>query len=712
MKRAGHKVAGRILMGVVIGSAGAGAWADEQQTPPSDSAGKVKQLDVVNVTAQKRAERLQDVPAAITAVTGAQIEKGGYDEFDDYARTVPGLSFVDRGPGKTKITLRGISSGVTMDNQSPVGVYFDEMPVSYPSFNPDLRLFDVDRIEVLRGPQGTLYGAGSMGGTIKVITRKPELNLFEGSVNGVYSSTRFGTDNWRLNAMVNVPLVTDKAALRAVVYKRDEGGFVDNVALGSTNVNRDRTEGLRLGGRWVLSPDLELLATAFSQRTKLGGTQETNPALGELKQERQVLESGIDNFDQYNLTINYDLGWAKLLSSTSRFDRNPSSSRDISAFVLLGQPISLNNEYPSKRFSQEFRLTSPGNQQWDWIAGAFYIDQKDPLIQHAPVGTPPTMSLLDSVIDRRESQKALFGELSYRFTGQLKGTLGLRWFDVRQSFNLDSSGPIVGGHRTDAGEASETGVTPKLLLSYQLATTQLLYVQAAKGFRVGGTNNTLPVDPDTGQATPTQFKSDSLWSYEAGIKSELWDRRASLNASLFYIDWTGIQVNIPRSDGFSYIANAGKASSRGVELELAARLTENFQVAAAVSYTDARLAKDEPGLGGKNGDRVPAVPRVTASLMGRYETHLHTGLYGSLQADVQHVGNSYNAFNAATADLQGAYTLTNLRAGLSTDQWDLSMFVENLTDERATLFVDTGLGDKRVNVNRPRTIGISATYHF
>jgi iron complex outermembrane recepter protein len=720
MKRVGQKVAGRILMGVVIGSAGVAARA--QQPPavapaPASAAapqepGSGAKLDVVNVTAQRRSERLQDVPAAITAITGAQIEKSGFDEFADYARTVPGLSFIDRGPGKTKITLRGVSSGVTMDNQSPVGVYFDEMPVSYPSYNPDLRLYDVERIEVLRGPQGTLYGAGSMGGTIKVITRKPELNILEGSVNTVLSRTRFGTDNWRVNAMLNVPVVTDKIALRAVLYKRDEGGFIDNAALGSDNVNRDRTEGLRVGARWVLSPDLEVLGTVFSQRTKLGGTQETDTALGPLRQARQVHELGVDNFDQLNATVNYNLGWAKLLSSTSLFDRHPGANRDISSFVPLGQPVSLNSEYPSKRFSQELRLTSPGGQRWDWIAGAFYLDQKSPLVQHAPVGSPPTMSLLDSVINRDETQKALFGEVNYRFTDKLKGTAGLRWFDVNQSFDLSSSGPIVGGQRTDSGVAAETGLTPKFVLSYQMSPNQMVFAQAAKGFRVGGTNNSLPADPATGQASPTQFKSDSLWSYEAGIKTDLWDRRATLNASVFFIDWTGIQVNIPRSDGFSYTGNAGKATSKGAEVEFAARLTDNFQMSAAMSYTDARLAKDEPGLGGRKGDRIPAVPRVTASLSARYETTIREGLDGFIQGDVQHTGGSYNGFNAATADPQPAYTLANLRAGVMSDAWDLTLFVENLFDKRATLFVDTSLGDKRVNVNRPRTVGVSATYRF
>jgi iron complex outermembrane recepter protein len=703
MKRGGRKFAKQILVGVVIGSSGAAPRAEEGQGPA---------LNVVTVTAQRRQERLQDVPAAITAVTGDQIEKSGFDDFDDYARTVPGLSFIDRGPGKTKITLRGVSSGVTMDNQSPVGIYFDEMPVSYPSFNPDLRLFDVDHVEVLRGPQGTLYGAGSMGGTIKVITRKPELNLVEGTVNVVASRTHLGTDNWRVNTVVNLPVIKDTLALRLVAYKRDEGGFVDNLALGQDNVNRDRTEGLRLGARWVLSPDFEVLATLFSQRTRLGGTQETNPALGELKQQRQVEELGRDDFDQYNITASYDFGWARLLSSSSWFDRKPTSNRDISAFVGIGQTVSLNNEYPSRRFSQEVRLTSPGNQAWDWIVGAFYLDQKDPLVQHAPVGTPPTMSLLDSRIDRQESQKAVFGELSHRVTDKLKATVGLRWFDVKQDFNLDSSGPIVGGHRTDSGSASETGLTPKLLLSYQVSRNQLVYAQAAKGFRVGGTNNTLPVDPATGQSSPSQFKSDSLWSYEVGVKSEFWERRASLNASVFYIDWSGIQVNIPRSDGFSYIGNAGKATSKGVELELAARVTEGLQVAAALAYTDARLAKDEPGLGGREGDRIPAVPRLTASMTARYEVEVAAGMTAALQGDVQHVGGSYNAFNAATADRQSGYTLANLRTGLSTDAWDLTLFVENLLDKRATLFVDTGLGDKRVNVNRPRTIGLSATYRF
>ena len=202
--------------------------------------------DEIVVTAQKRAQPLQDVPLSISALTAEQIEKRGFDGFTDYARSVPGLSFVDRGSGRNKITLRGVSTGVDQNHQSPVGIYIDETPVSFPNNEPDLRLYDIERIEVLRGPQGTLYGAGSMGGTIRMITAKPKLDRIEASVSGSLSATRHGDESVALNGMINVPLATDKVAMRTVFYYRNEGGFVDNTQLGKSNVNDAETWGARV----------------------------------------------------------------------------------------------------------------------------------------------------------------------------------------------------------------------------------------------------------------------------------------------------------------------------------------------------------------------------------------------------------------------------------------------------------------------------------
>jgi outer membrane receptor protein involved in Fe transport len=674
-------------------------------------------LEEIVVTAQKRAERLQDVPLSITALSAVQLERLGADEFVDYARTVPGLSFIDRGPGRNKITIRGVSTGVDQNNQSPVGIYFDDTPVSMPSNEPDLRLFDVERVEVLRGPQGTLYGAGSMGGTLKIVTNKPDPSSLSGRLSTSASSTRLGGENYQINGVVNVPLVQDKAAIRAVGYYRNEDGYVDNVQLSQSDVNSDETFGGRLSAKWQLAENLDITAVALLQRTDLGGTQETAPDLGELRQARAVPEIRDDDFEQYSVTVRYDMPWAELVSSSSYFDREVREVRDVTAFTRLGATVALDNTIPTHSFSQEVRLVSPQSGRLQWIAGGFYSDLKDDLVQavpHGPIaGLPEDALLLASHIRNSTQQLAFFGELSYDLAPRLKATAGVRWFDVDQDFSLQSDGLIAGGHRVDEGGSSERNANPKFALAWSASEDVLVYAQAAQGFRVGGPNNTLPPDPLTGALAPSQYDSDSLWNYEIGVKSEFAQRRMILNAAVFYIDWSDIQVGIVRPDGFSYIANAGQASSRGGELELSTRFIDDLELNAGVSYVDAQLEKDAPGLNGSKGDRIPAVPKLTYSMLARY--HLPFGrkaLDTFVQADLQHVGDSYNAFNTASADLQHSYNIVNARIDMLVGPWNIGLFANNVLDKRAELFVDTLLGDKRVNVNRPRTIGIGLQRDF
>ena len=704
-----NRAAFTVITGVVLSVSTAPVMAAEN--------GSFSGLEEIVVTAQKRTERLQDVPLSITALSAMQLEKLGADGFTDYARTIPGLSFIDRGPGRNKITIRGISTGVDQNNQSPVGIYFDDTPVSMPSNEPDLRLFDIERVEVLRGPQGTLYGAGSMGGTIKIIANKPDPTSLQGRISSTASSTRLGGENYRVNGMINVPVVDDKAAIRAVGYYRKEDGYVDNVQLGQSNVNDDETYGGRLSAKWLIAPNFDVTATAFLQRTELGGTQETAPGLGELRQARAVPEIRDDDFEQYNVTMRYDMPWAELVSSSSYYEREVREVRDVTAFLRMGATVALDNTVPMESFSQEIRLTSPGTGRLQWIGGAFYSDLKDDLIQavpHGPIpGLPADILLLDSRIDNSTKQLAFFGELSYELVSQLKATVGVRWFDVDQEFSLESRGLIAGGHRIDDGGSSERSANPKFGLSWAASDGLLFYAQAAQGFRVGGPNNTLPPDPISGAVAPSQYDSDSLWNYELGVKSEFADRRVVLNAAVFHIDWTDIQVGIVRPDGFSYVANAGKASSRGGELELATRFVDDLELNAGVSYVDAQLEKDAPSLNGEEGDRIPAVPRLTYSMLARY--HLPFGrqwLDTFLQADLQHVGESYNAFNTTTADLQHSYDIVNAKIDLMVGRWNIGLFADNVLDKRAELFVDTLLGDKRVNISRPRTIGVSVQLDF
>ncbi len=673
-------------------------------------------FEEIIVTAQKRDERLQDVPLSISALTMIQIENMGAASFTDYARAVPGLSFIDRGPGRNAITIRGITTGAEQGKQALVGIYFDEMPVSAPSFQPDLNLFDIERVEVLRGPQGTLYGAGSMGGAIKLIAAKPHMTEFAAKADATLATTRHGDESVRFNAMVNAPIVEDKVAVRVVGYYRNEGGYIDNVGLGKKDVNDEETYGGRLSVRFTPNEKLTITANVFFQDTEVGGTQEGDLSLGRLLQSRAVGEIREDDFRQYNLTVNYDLGWAELVSSSTYFDRDFREIRDISSFFGGAAAVWLDNSIPIETFSQEARLASTGDGPFKWLVGVFYTDQRDDLGQLAAhdglFGLPPSVVLLDNLIENKMEQIAFFGEATYDLTSRLHATVGLRWFDVDQSFASATSGLIAGGDSTDSGDASQNKANPKFLLSYDATDDAMFYAQAAQGFRIGGANKTNPINPSTGTLDPSEYKADTLWNYELGVKTSWLNNRLTINAALYYIDWKDIQITIFRDDGFSYIGNAAKARSKGGELEITARPVDGLNISAAVGYTDAKLQKDAPGLGGLKGDRIPLVPRFTFSSSARYSFALTDALGGFAQFDYQHVGKSYNAFSQGSPDLQRSYDLGHARVGVNMEQWEMSLFVNNLWDERADLFVDTLLGDTRANVNRPRTIGVNLKANF
>ncbi|MCJ9427983.1 TonB-dependent receptor [Kordiimonas marina] len=698
---------------------GAAVKAGDAKKPGTEVA-----LEEIVVTATKRAVSLQDTAMSISALTGKTLDNMGADNFVDYARSLPSVSFVDRGPSRKKIVIRGISSGVNAETQT-TGVYFDEVPVGAASRNPDLKIFDIERIEVLRGPQGTLYGEGSMGGTIRIITNKPDLENFAADVQGTYSSTHKGGSNYALNGMVNIPIVNDKLAVRAVGYYRNFDGYVDNVTLGLNNVNKEETWGGRFAARLKASDSLMLTFNIIHQDSKYDAIGHYDPAIGDLKQNQKYLEYTNDKFTAYNLTLDLDLGWANLNSSTSYFDRQFANLRDLSP-LLGGIPAYLENTEPDTSWVHETRLVSQNDGRFQWIAGVFYKDGKGTFNQLAEAAFFPGLStdpltLVEASIPTTTRQVALFGEASYDLTDKLKATVGLRWFDIKVEDSSYTSGLLVGPATTVNTSVAENGVTPKFLLSYQASKDFMLYTTAAKGFRQGGTTGQgNPPDPDTGEPSPTSYDSDSLWSYEVGAKSTLLDGRMTLNLAAFYVDWSNIQVTVLRSDGFSFTANAGKASSKGVEAEMTLRPMEGLDISLSGSYTNAQLEEDQPLPGdGKKGDNIPGVPDVNLAALARYSFALTDSVDAFVQGSVQHVGASRNGFATATgtggvaaADAQPAYTMGNVRAGVMMGNYEIDLFVDNLWDERPVNLFNRFMGDVRIQTSRPRTFGVSVKTRF
>ena len=741
-------------------------------TTPAVAADAEGGLEEIVVTATKRESSLQDVPMAMQAFTAEALEQAGADQVDSYYRMIPNFAVVDRGAGAKLYSIRGISTGLVTQGASTVGVYIDEMPVSAAGFQPDPRLFDLDRVEVLRGPQGTLYGEGSIGGTVRMITPRPDSTAFAGKIDSTYQSTQKGADGYKLNGMVNLPLIENVLALRVSGLHHDLGGFIDRIPLpqgvsldantllglppgtvpilgtgplpGRKDINDEKVSAGRASLAWKVSERFDLEVSYLKQsmeadahNTSIGGVA----GVGDLQSNLILAEKVKDDFDLANLTLSFDLGWATLLSSTSRYERTRDATADTSD---LGEAIFPNAKLAgSSTFttelqdmvSEELRLTSKGDGPFSWIGGVFYVDKDNGFEQIIEdqngvfvgfmqiLGLPVTNArqLLDQTGRQEEKQKALFGEISYAFTEKLSATVGARYFDIEQRDTLVNNDiNILGLGLTDGvSQTGESDTIMKFNLRYSASDDVLLWTTASQGFRIGGTNTT----PGIPQENRT-YGSDTLWNYEIGARTSWLENRLIVNSSVYYIDWSDIQLALPLGTAFGTI-NAGKARIIGAELELQARPAQGVDVVLAAGYNDGQLTEDTPGAPagpnpGFDGDRLPGVPRFNFSASTQYVFPLGSaGLDGFARLDYSYTGDSSTTFNElSTANGMPShfnpqsYSLLNLRLGVQNERWSTALFVDNLTDERAQMLIDNSAVAQRITRNRPRTVGVNVRFNF
>lgn len=701
---------------------------DATDTAANGQAGRGEAQEIV-VTASRREERLIDLPLSIQAVSGDELAKTGAVNFADYARTVAGVSFLDNGPGRAQIFVRGVSTGGDVDTgkESTVGVYIDETPVTEGSSQPDLKLYDIDRVEVLRGPQGTLYGSGSLGGTVRILTNQPGFDEAAGYLQLTGSATRYGGENGSANGWINVPL-GDTVAIRAVGYALHNSGFLDNGFSGEKDINDEKTFGGRLALRVRPSDNLDIVLTGYYQNTKVGANNRVTDRYPALIINQSVPEPFEDRYGIVNLKIDLDLGFATLTSSTSYFDRRRYFENDIDYFLgSLGAPSGFSPlTYDVTSKTQELRLASTGAGPLRWLVGGFYLDRDEQFNQTINFrALPPPANRGDNVFfeDTRTTteQYAAFGELSYEILPALTATAGIRLSKANRSADQVNDGLFLGGFSRAEGDFSESSTTPKFNLSYKPSDDSLLYVQAAKGFRTGGINPGLPpCGPTCTVDVGTSFGSDSLWNYEAGAKVQLFDKALALTASAFLIDWKNIQLNVNRGDGFNGFLNAGDARSKGFEFEANGRIGDHLRFGGQVTYTDATLRSVRPGVTvASPGTRLPEIARWTASGNAEWGTAVGVDGYAYVRGDVQYVGPRPSELGPTSLPVAD-YTLVNLRVGLNMGPYQFSLFANNLTDERAQLSRTRLSGVlsgapvvlDRVTINVPRTIGVSIARSF
>jgi iron complex outermembrane recepter protein len=666
------------------------------------------------VTATKRSERLIDVPESIQALSAQDLEKQGSDVMSDYARSLAGVTFTDRGPGQTQLAIRGISGGVDLDvgPESTVGVYIDEVPISEGMAQPDLRIVDIERVELLRGPQGTLYGSGSMGGTLRIITPKPDLETFSGTARTTVSDTQGGGINFGADATVNLPLSSDRAALRLSGYYRNESGFIDDIGTHQNNENSEHTSGGRAQIRLKLAEEWVADASVIAQRSRYASLNGYDPLVGDLKINLTFREPYDDDLTIGNVTLAHTGSWFDFVSSTSYVDRERTYVRDASAF--LGTASYADYAYGTRVWTQEFRISSPDvTSKLHWVAGVYYSRTRQTFDESILIpGLGPSPGYPDDVIfaaiaQTTIKQSAIFANAAYEFAPNWTFEAGLRV--AHPSLSTDRTNYNPDPDVSNANRSS-TQVLPKANLSYKLTPSSTLYAQVAKGYRIGGGNIPVPPNPPL-QDAPTTFGSDTLWNYELGAKSEFLEGRGLISGAVFYIDWKGVPVQVNRADGYSWFANAGNATSKGAELQASFLPLQNLKLEMTTTYLDATLNQVAAGVAATPGDRLPAVARWSGSSSAELTLPWSSDVSQFFRVAEQYVGGSRTDFGAVGLPM-GNYWLTNFRTGVNINTWDAELFVNNLTNRRAVLYVNQFGGDPRYEINRPRTVGFNLRYKF
>lgn len=762
-----------VLMVSAMGVAGiAPAMAQDTaaQDTQNDSAQSAATGGEIIVTALKRGTRLQDTPLAISAVTGDSLERAGTTSFTELTSDTPSLRIVDNGPGNRRVILRGVVGA----GEPTVGIYYDESPVSgsvgtssdAAGSTPDFRVFDVERAEVLRGPQGTLYGSGSMGGTVRIIYEKPKTDTLEGAGSVNLSAVKGGSPGASVDGMINLPIATDKLALRVVGSYQQFAGYIDNNFYGTRNIN----DGYALGGRALLrfTPTDELTIDLGAYYSKVStDASRWFYETGQRHVTSARSESG--NYDTnriYSGTLRYDFGPVALTAVSTYFDRDKITVGDVSdnfngrataagcAQYLLGNTAltcsatelasyldltntilysSLYQPQSVRNWSNEIRVSSTDGGPFNWTVGGYMEDRKTTVRSTLLAADPRNGQLLpfvaaniyyDRTISDHLKQKALFAELSYEFFEKLTATVGSRWYEYDKTVGgVVDQGQIHYASKPSPyreARSKENGFVFKFNLAYEFSRNLMIYAQAAEGFRPGGVNqaNGLPV-------ALAGYTADSLWNYELGLKSQPISG-VYFNLTGYQIDWTNMQVSARTAGAgsvFGLISNVGAARIKGLEAELNASPVGGLSLIANVGYTDAKLSEDQVSTiviaAGRKGDRLPFVPKWNVSASAEYLWSLSSTLEGLVRFDGTYAGSSYSTLAKTDAYRRKVddYTLFNARFGIQAPDgdWSAHLYVNNIFNAEAVTTKSSSGNTGGLTVTHgapPRTIGLNLTKRF
>ena len=715
-------------------------------------------LEEVVVTAQKRTENIMSVPISITAVSGATLEALEIKDINDISRIAPGVSLLPGGPGgggasgaaqstgETTVVIRGIAATA---GSATTGIYLDDTPITgresgtvYP------QIFDLERVEVLRGPQGTLFGAGSEGGTVRFITPTPSLTTMSAYAHTEAAFTQGGTPSFEAGVAMGGPIIDDKVGLRASIWTRYDGGYIDrynfftNVADAQNTNTTDSYTG-RVSLLVKATDRLTIAPAIYFQRVDKADSDVWWSTKGVYQSYYNIPQPTNEQFYLPSLSIDYQFDGFSAKSITSYYSRRQtgvneffhSSKQELFYAAVPNYSLSDVVDRSQDNFTQEFRLTSDANQRLTWVAGVYFTDNRegyheaevepqanalwlaltgyDILDFFGVPQLPGAVSYTDNRVSR-EQELAEFADASFKITEHFKVTGGVRFSKTKFSFTENSNGPFgVGADLLPlytSGSSTDHPVTPKLGASYDLPDG-LIYATASKGYRIGGANQILPnicqaqlISLGINGAAPP-YTSDKVMSYEIGFKKLLDEGKLLFSSSVFWINWNNIQGVIPlNSCAYSYTGNFGTAVSRGFDAQLQYEPIKGLEFSAAIAMTDAHYTQtvtapnDPTELLVKNGDPLLYTPKWSGTAGVSYTWPIRDGIDAYGRADGQYTGNYFNTYSAGVngylpliRDGQSV-TSVQLRGGIKSQSgaWDASAFVKNLTDNSTPISVDSG----------------------
>ena len=763
------------------------------------------QLEEVVVTATKRSESAQDIPITIQTLGEETLDDLGIGNFKDYIRYLAGVTSGGRGPGRNEVFIRGVSAGKgglkiagAVGLEPNVAMYLDEAPISMGGRNIDPYMTDMNRVEVLPGPQGTLYGASSQAGTVRLITNKPEFNEFRAGFDVSVSETSGADGSNAVEAYANIPIIDDTLAARIAVYNVKEGGYINNIRatkqiglqnpgfggvvpetravarndhLAEDNFNDATYEGFRVGVRWAPNDDWDLQLQHTSQTIETDGVWDFDPTLGDLNSVSFQPDTAEDEFDLTTWTVTGRLASLDIIYTGSYLDRLVEGISDYSGYADVGPFIPyyiceypgyascgepafyLDQYYNTERTTHEFRLNTDMDRRLRLLVGVFYDDTENiergdwtypatieqGFAPNAPIpgATSSNPNARDPGVaffndfTRTKEELSFFGELYFDITESLTATVGARRYDIEIGLNGSSnfanrdwgSGDLNWGRNVDevlegASPADLSDTILKFNLQWDISDDIMVYGTWSEGYRPGGFNRNGGSSkvPGVGPFVPDFYQSDEVTNMEFGWKMSLLNQALRFNGSIYRVEWEAMQIGVLDFDisNLTFIDNVSDAEISGVEIDAAWLLTDNLSLFANLSFNDTELTDVPANIVGleSEGSPLALAPELQYVLRGRYDWALSENSGAFAQLVYQYTDDQISSIVSGASFNMDSYSTWDATLGYSRDNWTITLFGENLSDERATLFISNEDDIVKTTPNRPRTYGLRLSYRY